>query len=193
MLTRRVGSRGFTLIELMVVAAIVGLLASIALPKFADLITKSKEAATKGAYGAIRSALTLYYADNEDLYPDYNFAMGITLGACALDGKYINLDSLIFHEPQPIYGGPPPLKYKSFARGRTGRDIFCNSPFLSNTKMAGFLNLGLYNTAIAGGIGVGHPVYFIYANLLNDTPLMAKFQHPCSVYLDTTGRDWSSW
>jgi len=61
---------GFTLIELMIVVAIIGILAAIAFPKFGDLITKSKEGATKGKLGAIRSALSIYYSDLEGHFPD---------------------------------------------------------------------------------------------------------------------------
>jgi general secretion pathway protein G len=60
---------GFTLIELMIVVAIIGILSAIAIPKFAELIRKSSEGATKGNLGAIRSALTIYYGDMEGVYP----------------------------------------------------------------------------------------------------------------------------
>ncbi len=60
---------GFTLIELMMVVAIIGLLAAIVLPKFGNLIVKSKEAAIKGYLGSIRSALSIYYTDNEGILP----------------------------------------------------------------------------------------------------------------------------
>ncbi len=68
--------KGFTLIELMIVVAIIGILAAVAIPKFADLIQKSKEGATKGSLGAIRSALTIYYGETEGIYP--TDAAGIT-------------------------------------------------------------------------------------------------------------------
>jgi prepilin-type N-terminal cleavage/methylation domain-containing protein len=56
---------GFTLIELMIVVAIIGLLAGIAIPKFADLVRKSNEATTRGSLGSLRSALVIYYSDSE--------------------------------------------------------------------------------------------------------------------------------
>ncbi|MEK7656603.1 MAG: prepilin-type N-terminal cleavage/methylation domain-containing protein [Elusimicrobiota bacterium] len=68
--TKGSAKRGFTLIELMIVVAIIGILAAIAIPKFAELIRKSNEGATKGNLGAIRSALSIYYGDMEGLYPD---------------------------------------------------------------------------------------------------------------------------
>ena len=60
---------GFTLIELMIVVAIIGILAAIAIPKFADLVTRSKESSVKGSLGSVRSAVSIYYSDNEGVFP----------------------------------------------------------------------------------------------------------------------------
>ncbi|MFH2203754.1 MAG: type II secretion system protein, partial [Elusimicrobiota bacterium] len=77
------GRRGFTLIELMIVVAIIGILAAIAIPKFADLIRKSNEGATKGNLGSVRSALSIYYGDQEGTYP--NTPAALTTGGDYLD------------------------------------------------------------------------------------------------------------
>ena len=53
----------------MIVVAIIGLLAAIAIPKFAGLVVKAREASIKGALGSVRSAMSIYYADNEGRYP----------------------------------------------------------------------------------------------------------------------------
>ena len=80
----------------MIVVAIIGILAAIAIPKFADLLRKSNEGATKGNLGSLRSAVTIYYSDTEGWYPT---------GANALDtnlttgGKYLEAMPNAFEPP----------------------------------------------------------------------------------------------
>ena len=69
MAKRRLFLSGFTLIELMLVVAIIALLAAISVPKFANLVTKSREASLRGKLGAVRSAITLYYVDMDGQSP----------------------------------------------------------------------------------------------------------------------------
>jgi len=62
-------SKGFTLIELMIVVAIIGILAAIAIPRFANLIDRAREARTQGNLGAIRSAMAIHYGTNDGVWP----------------------------------------------------------------------------------------------------------------------------
>jgi len=55
---------GFTLIELMIVVAIIGLLAAVVIPKFADMRRKAQEGATRGNLGIIRSCVEVYRGEN---------------------------------------------------------------------------------------------------------------------------------
>ena len=65
----RLKAKGFTLIELMIVVAIIGILAAIAIPKFAQMLEKSKEGATKGNLGSMKSAASIYYGDTQGIWP----------------------------------------------------------------------------------------------------------------------------
>ncbi len=68
----RNGGGGFTLIELMLVVAILSVMVAIAIPKFGDMIARAHEASAKAHLGAIRGALRMEAASQEvnpeDLY-----------------------------------------------------------------------------------------------------------------------------
>lgn len=82
--------KGFTLIELILVIAILGILAVSALPKFIDITAKAKQSSRDGVVGAVRAGVALYRANDMVIaggtgaYPtslDAN-ANGSTCGTC---------------------------------------------------------------------------------------------------------------
>jgi len=100
---------GFTLVELMIVVAIIGILAAIAIPQFASMVAKAQEGVTKGNLGALRSALSLYYSDNE----------GTVSSTPAADliagGRYIASIPNAYYPTTPNNIGHPTLNYIAVA------------------------------------------------------------------------------
>jgi len=58
------GKKGFTLIELMIVVAIIGILAAIAIPNFLRFQAKSKQSEAKTNLGGIFTAEIAYFGEN---------------------------------------------------------------------------------------------------------------------------------
>lgn len=79
--------KGFTLIELMIVVAIVGILAAIALPVYQDYIARSQVSEAVAGASAVKTGITEYYASQGDT------AYGTQFDVTADAGRYT--DSLI--------------------------------------------------------------------------------------------------
>ncbi|MBF8259569.1 MAG: pilA, partial [Actinobacteria bacterium] len=86
----RMGKKGFTLIELMIVVAIIGILAAIAIPNFLKFQAKSKQSEAKTNLKAIYVAETGYFGEN-NVYASFSAVNWVPVGkkliyAYSIDG-----------------------------------------------------------------------------------------------------------
>ena len=84
----RRAQKGFTLIELMIVIAIIGILAAIAIPAYQDYLIRSQVSEGLAMASAAKASVSEYYA-NHGSWPLDNEAAG--LGSAAnINGKYVS-------------------------------------------------------------------------------------------------------
>jgi type IV pilus assembly protein PilA len=79
--------QGFTLIELMIVVAIIGILAAIAIPAYQDYTIRAQVSEGLNLSGGAKAAVTEYYQD-QGVFPTDNATAGIELAA-NITGKYV--------------------------------------------------------------------------------------------------------
>lgn len=75
-MTRACRVRGFSLLEMLVVIAIILLLIAILLPAFGKARESAKDAATRQFMGTLENALQTYYTDNENVFPNNRLVYG---------------------------------------------------------------------------------------------------------------------
>ncbi|ENX0527820.1 pilin [Neisseria gonorrhoeae] len=80
--------KGFTLIELMIVIAIVGILAAVALPAYQDYTARAQVSEAILLAEGQKSAVTEYYLNNGK-WPADNGAAGVASSATDIKGKYV--------------------------------------------------------------------------------------------------------
>ncbi len=77
--------KGFTLIELMIVVAIIGILAAVAIPAYTDYTARAKVTEAVGALAAAKTSVSEYYISQGAMPADAT-AAGINTGAI---GSYV--------------------------------------------------------------------------------------------------------
>ncbi|HFA3489002.1 TPA: pilin, partial [Neisseria gonorrhoeae] len=80
--------KGFTLIELMIVIAIVGILAAVALPAYQDYTARAQVSEAILLAEGQKSAVTEYYL-NHGIWPENNGDAGVASSASDIKGKYV--------------------------------------------------------------------------------------------------------
>lgn len=156
---------GFTLIELIMVAVIIGLLAAIAIPKFAKLIEKAKRAAFLGQLGAIRGALRIRNVDTEgyiSMADRFGGLFSTTALSFLLVPKYIDK-----------------INYPS-------NSVHNNRPYLTESSV--FLGSSIFDP----GVMADNPYYVMCENGDMSTCPIEKVFIACA-HTDLTGKPWSSY
>lgn len=132
--------KGFTLIELMVVIAIIGLLSSVVLASLGQTKLRAKDTAVKQIVGQMRAILATQYAENPNNPNYFTVAPGWTIYAggasneCATDfsgftaTNAANLTSLC-------------NQIATLTAGQTGNVFFISAPDFTNSNPGGFGNV----------------------------------------------------
>lgn len=114
--------RAFTLIELLIVVAIIAILAAIAVPNFLEAQVRSKVSRTKADMRTLATGLESYRVDNNS----YPYVTNFLPDPYSVPGGFYNGD------PDRAYGLTTPISYLTsipqdpFGGSRSGTDLYAN-------------------------------------------------------------------
>src|SRR5882757_4064814 len=95
--------QGFTLIELMIVVAIIGILAAIAIPAYQDYTIRSQVSEGAVLADGQKTALAEFY-NNKGYFPPNNNSAGVE-SSSSITGKYVSTVTITTGLIDVVYGG----------------------------------------------------------------------------------------
>jgi type II secretion system protein G len=99
-------SKGFTLLELLVVVAIIGVLAAIAIPAYHNYVDKAQRTVAISTLDTIRKDLELYHIDYQEYPPEH-----------------ADIATSFFFSPGTDSSDPPRSVFKNFMTTQISKDI----------------------------------------------------------------------
>ena len=130
--------QGFTLIELMIVVAIIGILAAIAIPAYQDYTIRAQVSEGLNLAGGAKAAVSEFTMDS-GVFPTSNLTAGITDPGTDINGKYTHSVTVTANGViTVVYGGTGGPDAHSLLNNKT-------------LTLTGTTNAGSIEWACAGG------------------------------------------
>ena len=117
----RKAARGFSLVELLIVVAIIGLVAAIAIPNLLNSVDKAKQKRTMSDIRAIGSAVESYAIDQAG----YPIASDANALKASIDPYLINHIPLVDGWANPLQVDSTALAYTLYSQGKDGTGNNC--------------------------------------------------------------------